>query len=441
MNLNFTISINGAAAVSLESLALGLQSLELSNMQTDQVTLAWTRDGLDEICPLAELDDVEVYLNGGRIFVGRVRLGAVRRDGCMVYVRGPWSHLDEFIAHEKTSGGVGLLRVGDTVTQSVGDGFAVWNGATWVVVDGDIEWTVGYATVYDPGNPNVGTLNVNRYCTSRFWLFTQETLPHLSLQGQVTKLLLYIDHIADVPMFDVGAIDLGALIGPKARTVQDISVAEAMRQTLAAKPDAAVWWDYGGSGLPEIRMRVASAETPLVLTIGEQVLTDYDLTPVEDLKVAGVVIRVELEASESTGRGRPYSMEAYPAGATASYERRVMVQTITEEGSPGAGLAQALYDSLNVDRVRGSLTILDPDWSLGLRPGMVITLEGDAMLEGYEVWVQSVRWSPETGLASLTVGYPDHLQLQELADLRAFFRRTTYLPGALPRQILQVTGA
>lgn len=432
MDVTFTLTINGDPAVTLESLALSFLSLELTNMQVDSASLAWVRDSAAEICPLADLDEVEIFCNGVRLFVGRVKLGQIRREGCSVSVRGPWSHLDEFIVNENLIGGPQILRVGDVVTTDVGEDIEFWNGTEWVQVSGPIIWTVGYTTFFDPDHPADATLNTNHMNTSRWMLWWEYFMK--SVQQQFQKLLDYMDHIADVPMYTVGAIDWGDDLYCRKRTVQDMSVAEAMRQSLAPHPDAAIWWEYSGSGLPVLRGGRASAEMPMVLTVDEPPMTEYDLAPMDDLKVAGVVLRWETDGVLD-GRGRPTFVYPHPL-ETPAYGRRVMVQSLTGQ-SQGfmAGLAPALYESLNVDRVRGSLTVLDPDFSLGLRPGMTVELEGDAMLAGYQLWVQGVRWNPATGLATLTVGYPRHLNLEELADLRQYFRQVAYLPGQPPADL------
>lgn len=444
----YTLRQNGGPELALQELTLACTGLKRESMQVDEVTLEWTRQTGGVACPLAEGDEVQLYLDGHRIFVGRVRVGAVQWGGCSLTLRGPWSHFEEFIAHVVTSSGHWQIpKVGDTWVQLVAEGTQFWNGTTWVDAPGNITWTVGYETVWSFDTPEVGTLDVNRGITSRFWLFSMERIPRVGVVAQMTRLLAYAAHVADVPYFAEGTLDWGDDVAPKARTVQDLPLAEAIRQTLMAKPDAALWWDYAGDGLPVLNGSVASAEaaTPLELTVGQsvgQVLPDYSVRLMPDLRVNGVCVREEYAASTSTGRGQAYLTAAWPT-ERAGYARRMLVQTVTEVASGSWALVgQQLYDTLNVMRAQGSLNVLDPDFSLRaeLRPGRVLRLLDDPQLVDVDLWVQAAAWNPATGIHALTVGYPGHLSLQELTDLRSATWRAFYPPGTSPRQILQTLG-
>jgi len=106
----------------------------------------------------------------------------------------------------------------------------------------------------------------------------------------------------------------------------------------------------------------------------------------------------------------------------ASYQPGVMLHTVTDEITIAPGIAKEVYNSLAVRRAQGSLSVLDRDFTLGLRPGAVFSLSGDPAFEGVQLWVQGVSWNPDTGLAQLTVGYPAHLQLRDRVDLRGWLR-------------------
>lgn len=176
----YTLRQNGGPELALQELTLAFTGLKRESMQVDEVTLEWTRQTGGVACPLAEGDEVQLYLDGHRIFVGRVRVGAVQWGGCSLTLRGPWSHFEEFIAHVVTSSGHWQIpKVGDTWVQDVAEGTQFWNGTTWVDAPGNITWTVGYATVWSFDTPEVGTLDVNRGITSRFWLFSMERIPRV----------------------------------------------------------------------------------------------------------------------------------------------------------------------------------------------------------------------------------------------------------------------
>jgi hypothetical protein len=111
-----------------------------------------------------------------------------------------------------------------------------------------------------------------------------------------------------------------------------------------------------------------------------------------------------------------------PTGAPMSYEPGVLLHTIDSQVPRAEGIARELYTSLAVRRGQGTIAAVDRDFSLGLRPGRVITLDDDPALAGVQLWVQGVTWSPDTGIAQLTVGYPAHLRLNDRIDLRGWLR-------------------
>jgi hypothetical protein len=110
------------------------------------------------------------------------------------------------------------------------------------------------------------------------------------------------------------------------------------------------------------------------------------------------------------------------AAGAACHKPGMLLHTVTDEIKHVPGIAKEVYHSLAVRRAQGSLTVVDRDFTLGLRPGMVISLSGDPQLAGIQLWVQSVSWNPATGLAQLTVGYPVHLQLRDRVDLKGWFK-------------------
>lgn len=128
-------------------------------------------------------------------------------------------------------------------------------------------------------------------------------------------------------------------------------------------------------------------------------------------------------AATGTSSGQTFICKG--TSGIASYQPGVLVNTVDEELAVVPGIAKEIYTSLAVRRAQGPpLTILDRDFSLGLRPGMVISLVGDPEFVGVQLWVQDVAWNADTGLAQLTVGYPPHLQLRDRVDLKGWFKWT-----------------
>jgi hypothetical protein len=139
-------------------------------------------------------------------------------------------------------------------------------------------------------------------------------------------------------------------------------------------------------------------------------------------------------AATATGSG--LTLLAKGTTGVASYEPNVLINTVDEELPVAPGIAKEIYTSLAVRRAQGTLTVLDRDLSLGLRPGTVITLSGDPHFDSVQLWVQSVSWSPDTGFARLTVGYPAHLNLRDRVDLKGWFKYTFVGPHWTTTQIV-----
>lgn len=505
MSTPFSITINGSAAVTTQSLNLAFAGLELANMSADSAALKWARRRAVETCPIAHNDTVEIFRQGRRLFRGRARLGAITADGVAIRLVGPWSHLEEQIYQLSLVGTVGSPEgwvLGATFAVLTPAGTVIWNGTGWYTLPSDhtITYTISHRSYYAGYPATTAEVDVNMAWTSRCWLFRPGgSLGHVytTISAEWARVMAFMAATNAPDLFAVGTVELGNPLAPKFRTIIDTTAAAALRQVLAMKPDAAVWWDYAAEGLPTINVRVASLETPVVLHVGSSaghVLSGYQVRVLDDLVPSGVVVRWERDADETTGLGRPYLADYYPGmevltgcvlttgsasiacdstanltagmtltnypgiagvaitavtgpttftvgtpvsgsasgltlyamGATgpASYQPGVLLHTVDEECPVAAGLAKEIYASLAVRRGQGSLSVLDRDFSMGLRPGMVIALPGDAMLSGVQLWVQSVSWSPDTGIAQLTVGYPAHLQLRDRVDLRGWIRVT-----------------
>jgi hypothetical protein len=503
MSSPYIITINAAEGVPMQSLNLAFTGLSLANMQHDVASLKWSRQKASVACPIAHNDMLEIFRQGRRLFRGRARLGTVTTDGMPIQVIGPWSHLEEqvyqaslFFGSYGTPAGKVL---GDTFTSTYPPGTIIWDGHDWVTLGSSltITWTVSTRASWTYPS-TTGTVDVNMAWASRCWLFRPGGTVgqvYTSLQDEWTRLMTFMTTTNNPDLIDVGTVALGGALAPRVRTISDMQASEVLRQILAMKPDAAVWWDYSGTGLPKINVRVASLEAAGVLLIGSnegQALQGYQLKVMDELRPSGVVIRWERDESAATGLGRPYLADIYPgmevvtgcgttnasnvvscsssanlavgmmvsggyvpsgalitgilsgtsfrisvnatgtlagqrmvfraASGVASHQPGVLLHTVTDEMPIVPGIAKDVYLSLAVRRAQGSLSVLDRDFSSGLRPGAVFTLDGDPAFAGVQLWVQGVSWSPDTGIAQLTVGYPAHLQLRDRVDLRGWLR-------------------
>ncbi len=507
--MTFTLKINGSE-IAAQALHVSLGSLELQNLREDSFSLQWTRRSASEPCPFAHNDVVEIFADGRRLFVGRARIGPISSTGAPIRIVGPWSHLEEQFYHVSLTPGFindpdGLV-IGDTYDVTYPAGSSLWNGTGYTTIGSShtITWTLGTRSFYSGYPSTSGTSDINLGWTARCWLFRPGgSLGQIytTIQDEFERLKTFVTNTQSSTVFTEGITELGDVLAPRVRTVQDAHVAECLRQIFAAKPDAALWWDYTGSAAPILNARVASLESALELTVGQQVLSDYRLKKMHELVPDGVVLRWENQANTSTGLGSPKIVDVYPgmevaygdatithgstsvtlAGGTGnlevgmlvigawigpgatississggfvmsqpanrgssletsitvsrlifrstaalpSYQPGVLLHTITDDIEPVPGLAKGIYESLSTLRAQGTLTVLDRTYSLGLRPGAVITLTGDAELEDVQLWCQSVTWDPGTGLAQVTVGYPAQLDLRTRADLRGWLRVT-----------------
>jgi hypothetical protein len=498
--MKYYITINGGSMRETRELGMSFTGLELQNMQADSASLRWTRRRVSEACPLVHNDTVEIYADERRIFRGRVRLGTVTSEGAGISIVGPWSHLEEQTYQlsllPDSAGTPNGKLLGETFTQTWAAGNTIWTGSEWYTLPADHVITMTMATHgYYAGYPaTAGGVDVNMAWTARGWLFRPNSASiYTTISDEWFRLMSFMSDTNPTAVpFSPGTVALGAALAPRVRTITDTLVSDALRQVLAMKPDAAVWWDYSGAGLPRINVRVASLEPAVALEIGEQVLANYQLKATDELVPAGVVVRWERDADAGTGLGKPYLADFYPGmevvtgcatatssnevtcsstaslvtglmvsgthvppGATitailsatkfrisanatgtlggqrmifraaagaACHKPGMLLHTVTDEIKHVPGIAKEVYHSLAVRRAQGSLTVVDRDFTLGLRPGMVISLSGDPQLAGIQLWVQSVSWNPATGLAQLTVGYPVHLQLRDRVDLKGWFK-------------------
>ncbi len=448
--MSYTVTINSGTAQSFESLNLSFTGLNLLNFQTDKASLKWERAAVSEECPLAHNDVVEIFLGSTRLFYGRARLGTITAQGASLFIFGPWSYADETTSHVSLySGSVGGVlgkRVGDSfaVVYPAGSGILKTDGTTYIVPAGPdltVTWTVTTGPYTYTAAATTGNLDVNYMWSSKHWLFKPGGTVgevYTTLADELDLRLDFMDHIFATDPWTRDVASLGSTVVPKIRTISDMKMSEVLRQVCAMKPDMAAWFGYASTGVPTLNFRVASAETAVTIPIGTadgHALTDYQLTEVTDLRPTGVLISWEDAADDTTGVAQPLNVDKYPS-TTDRLQPGVLLHTVDLDQPYVSGLAQQIYDSLSVRRAQGTVNIYDPTFSLGLRPGLTIYLTGDPELTDVQLWVQAVSWSPETGIAALQVGYPAHLGLRDLVDLRGWLRWTFYGPHWTTTQVI-----
>jgi hypothetical protein len=411
--MSYTLTINSGAAQSFESLGLSFMGLNLANLALDSAALRWTRRRVSEACPLARNDVVEIFLGTTRLFYGRARLGTITADGASIAIVGPWSYAEETTSHVSLfSGSEGLVlgkRVGDSfaIVYPAGSGILKTDGTTYTVPPGPdltVTWTVTTGPYTYTAAATTGSMDVSFMWSTKHWLFRPGGTVgqvYTTLADELDMRLDYIDHIYTPDIWTRDVASLGSTVVPKIRTVADLKMSDVLRQTVAMKPDMAAWFGYSGTGVPTLNFRVASAESAVTIPIGSRegyALPDYRLTEASELAPTGVLIRWEDTPDDVTGLAQPLNVDKYPS-TTNCLAPGVLHHTVEFAQPFVAGLAEEIYTSLAVRRAQGTLTILDRDFTLGLRPGMTIYLTGDPQLADVQLWVQSVSWSPDTGLA------------------------------------------
>lgn len=114
------------------------------------------------------------------------------------------------------------------------------------------------------------------------------------------------------------------------------------------------------------------------------------------------------------------------SAVTQSY-KFVTSPLVVAESAPD-GLAEQLYDSMNILAWSGRVSLLERECSFGLRPGQKLNFSG-----GPTAWasagavVQKVLMELDTGATSAQIGPPDHLSAQDLIERQRLGRNRTAL--------------
>jgi hypothetical protein len=420
----------------LGTLGLALVSVELNSMRPDVVRLTHTRAHPGAPLPVSYNQQVELWRGGERVFSGRARPGVISV--------GPWTMLEEITWQHAANGmdGSGIAPVPGQPAPGFDAGpGAIWIGGAWVVVPGGYEWVFADSWSWDPETMQ-GQIGIDLFWTAHGWLFRPRVggmvyrTVELQLGGLLGGLDLPADEFAFLPTVLPGHLDVaefelgGGSRAPRAVTVSDISLAEAVRQTLSSYPDVSCWVDYSTSGVPRLHVQRAEFGRRLSLSLGSGVgeVTEYQLRVAEDLVPTGVVLSWERDwiLTPTSGSYQPVFVDKWPEQCSR-LSPGVLIHTISnsngeiERRTPG--LAREIYESLAVVRTQGTVSVHDPNFSLRLRPGLVVDLRGDPHLERAQTWLQSVRWDAASGKAVCQAGYPRHLGLAERMDLRGWLTR------------------
>jgi hypothetical protein len=424
--LRFTLSIASERPVLLEDLRLNLISIDRANLRPDTASLRWTGSHRDT-CPITDDDQIEIFLRDTRIFIGRARLGRRSNEGLTITVSNCLAEMDKWILQTNLSGGYIFPIFGSTY-QTTDD------------PANPITWTVSDHYSYDPA-AGVGTVNYNTFIRSQVYLFPSEGGTILSAQEQFL-LLIRLCAGPVLNLLKVGDMSLFPVVYPRPQLVSDISFTEAIRRSLEMVPDAVAWFDYSGSGPPTIS---AARSAPFVssgyLFPGTPVGVDTAATPGFDVRHLSVEVEplYHLVPTSVTVRRMiggnpsllipPTSDYAYtwPNG-NSSFASGALVHSLGSDVTDidCQILAYSLYESLKELRGQGTIVLHDPSYNVPVRPGLNLRpLDVPAALD-LKLCVQGTSWSAATGTLTCQVGYPPHLGIGQILDLRAWLKRAFF---------------
>jgi hypothetical protein len=424
--LRFTLSIAGQRPALLEDLRLNLISIDRANLRPDTASLRWTGSYL-ETCPITDDDEIEIFLLDARVFVGNARLGRRSNEGLTITVSNCLEAMDKWPWHTNLAGGY-IFPVFGSTYQTFDD------------PAGPITWTVSDIYSFDPIS-RVGTVNYNIQTRSQVYLFQPISGAIMSAQDQFLTLI----SVCAGPVLDflrVGDISLNPVVIPQPQLVSDISFAEAIRRSLEMVPDAVAWFDYSGTGPPRIS---AARSAPFVSSgyafPGTPVGVDTASTPGFDVRHLSVEVEPlnHLVPTSVTVRrmvgGNPsmfvppapdYAF-TWPAGNT-SFAAGALVHSLGSDVTDNDCqiLAYSLYESLKDLRGQGTIVLHDPSYNVPVRPGLNLRpLDVPAALD-LKLCVQGTSWSAATGTLTCQVGYPPHLGIGQILDLRAWLKRAFF---------------
>jgi hypothetical protein len=284
-------------------------------------------------------------------------------------------------------------------------------------------------------------VDVSRYLSTRGLLFDPDRTVGVSYRTVISEVLSLLEYFSasyvsrgePSPLsYSSGGITtaLGSAASPRFRTFSDRSVASLLTDALAAKPDAATWFDYTTTP-PTLHIEAASEMDAETLTLGTAPLSGAAITPRPDLVPSGIIVRWEYNPVTSwLGRGyaHPLTIDAAPTTALP-HDVGVIVHSIPYE-TPlmiTTGTAAAMLASISQLRGSGSVSLSGFDVDLDAaawRPALALTIAGSAVLAGVELLVQSSSWDIYGGSVELAVGYPQPLDFQSARDLRGWLTLT-----------------
>ncbi len=408
--LSFEITVNGGPKQLPKTLGLVPRALQERNAETSTLTLTQSRT-LRQPMALQRQDYVRLFLNDVCVFAGRVADPTHSYSGTQIQttfrVHNWWRSLERL-----TWTHCPVLYVAD------GDTFSTPEGPR-------------LCGPYDNPTTDPPTLSNTRLISAKtnlfsrfgFWLEPQNTSIQLMLDG----LFLYITQ-RHPDLLLAPEVDFGDAYFPQPRIVTDISVADAIKQTIVLAPGASFYTDYN-SDIPQVYCVNSPDLEARVFALGERPLQGMEITAQNDMVPSSVCVRVGNQSWRFEywpGFQDIVGIAKWP-GDVRQDALDVMSlsvdNTSTEDVLANPGFAQAMYNELAIVRGRGSLSFADPGLSLGLKCGQKIEVTGDDGIQHGAMIIQEVSHDFSRAQTTCSVGYPRALGLEELKDRNGLLHR------------------
>lgn len=424
------LKINGGDWLTAESLGLSVGTLTRRSLAPDELPISGQLATPGAALPLAYQDALSLRVNGTVVFSGECQPPRmmVTESGAAfsLSVLGPWHQLTRVLytrSQPRTEGG-SLTSLPPTL------------GSTFVLEGITYKWA---------RDDNAGTtpieVSIPRFLSTRGLLcdpdYTSGTL-YRTMTMEIVSLLTYFAASytrrgASCPITFSGAgitAALGTTATPRFRTFHDRTVGALIADLCAARPDAASWFDYSTTP-PTLHLATAAAMDASTLTVGTPPLAGCDLSARPDLVPPGVMVRWEYEPAtgwESRGYAHPHTVDRSPA-TIMPHEPGMVVHSIPWEDPllVTPGLAASLMTASSTLRGSGSIELAGFDADLdaaAFRPGLSLTVAGLPLMAGVPLLTQDVAWDIQARAVSVSVGFPQALDLQGARDLRGWLSLT-----------------
>lgn len=406
--MRFTLSINGAAEVTAESIGARLKTRQRFTQQADVLSLEIPRGLGGGPVAIQPGDRVRVLLDDVPFFSGRMPYSsgvlAAANQSVSLQIRGPWYELERWTRLTRLTPPTSTY-VAPSLTQTLAD------------------------TAFD---------------SSRFKLFANNVGGAVYFVGYSMLLAIYAMEwlTQSDPHFVSGTIPAG-IVPPATEWMENANVAQVLQRCMYWMPELCSYFDYS-TEVPTLHftrtidtgtmpgfavdhvgtpwgvdyITDVGYESPVTLALGAPPLQSFTPTLRPDMIPSCVQVRTEDGSGGALGISR-YPTAVSPNSPDARWIRRT-------DATPPAGMAQYLYEAMSALQVDGQLVISAGAPYADARPGRVWEITGDDDLtgnaDGARVVTQSVTDDLYTGVTTCAVGYPRHLQAGELISITRWCR-------------------